>query len=92
MKRLQIGLTLCAFSVFAILILRVVRVPFMDPNGNASAITAFVVMGLVFLYFIRLFKLPSLSYFALPRFTPVSIFALLIAGTNVYSSITNGEN
>ena len=92
MKRLQIGLTLCAFSVFAILILRVVRVPFMDPNGNASAITAFVVMGLVFLYFIRLFKLPSLSYFALPRFTPVSIFALLIAGTNVYSSITNGEH
>jgi len=92
MKRLQIGLALGGFSFFAILILRVVRVPFMDPNGYASGIAAFAVMGLVFLYFIKRFNLPSLSYFALPRITPVSIFALLLAGAMAYSAIAHEEN
>lgn len=92
MKRTQIGLALSGFSIFAILILRFIRVPFMDPNGDASSIASFVAMGLVFLFLIKRFKLPSLNYFARPRFSPVSIFAILIAGTTAYSSITNGDN
>lgn len=88
MKRLRIGLALTGFSLFAILILRVVRVPFMDPDGYASGFAAFVVMGSVFYFFIRRFNLPSLSYFALPRFAPVSLFAIVVAGTLVYSKIS----
>lgn len=92
MKRLRIGLALTGFSLFAILILRIVRIPFMDPDGYASGIAAFVAMGLVFLFFIKRFNLPSLSYFALPRLAPISLFALLIAGTLVYSKISQEGN
>jgi hypothetical protein len=71
MKRLQIGFSLAGFSFFAILLLRYVRVPFMDPSGSASNIAAFVVMGLVFLFFIKRFNLPTNSYFRLLRITPI---------------------
>lgn len=92
MKRLQIGLALTGFSVFAILLLRFVRVPFMDPGGDASNIASFVVMGAVFYFFIKIFKLPSLSYFRLPRLTPISGLALLIAGAQMYSTISHEDN
>ncbi len=92
MKRLQIGLWLAGFSFFAILILRFVHVPFMDPYGVASNISAFVVMGLIFLFLIYRFKLPSLEYFGLPRMAPGSIFAIIFAGAIIYSSIVHDDN
>lgn len=92
MKRLQIGLTLAGFSLFAILLLRFVRVPFMDPYGNASNIAAFVVMGSVFLYLIKRFNLPSLQYFGLPRFSFASIFAILLSGAMCYLTIVTEDN
>ena len=92
MKRLQIGLSLAGFSLFAILLLRYVRVPFTDPNGNASNIAAFVVMGLVFLFLIKRFKLPSLEYFGLPRISFASIFALVLSGAMCFLTITKDEN
>ena len=92
MKRLQIGLWLAGFTLFAILVLRVVRVPFMDPYGVVSNTTSFVVMGLIFLFFIYRFKLPSLEYFGLPRMTPGSIFAIVFAGAITFSSIVHDDN
>ena len=68
------------------------RIPFTDPDGYASGIAAFVAMGLVFLFFIKRFNLPSRSYFALPRLAPISLFALLLAGTLVYSKISQEGN
>lgn len=92
MKRIQIGLSLLGFSLFAILLLRFVRVPFVDSDGFISGTSAFIVMGLVFLYFIKLFKLPALTYFGPPRFTPVSILALVFAVALAFSAITHEEN
>lgn len=92
MKRLQIGFSLAGFSFFAILLLRYVRVPFMDPSGSASNIAAFVVMGLVFLFFIKRFNLPSLEYFGLPRISPGSIFAMALSAAILISVISNEDN
>jgi len=92
MKRLQIGLALAGFSLFAILLLRFVRVPFMDPAGDASSIASFVVMGLVFYFFIKRFKLPTNSYFRLPRKAPISIFAIVVVAGVLYASLTNEDN
>jgi membrane protease YdiL (CAAX protease family) len=92
MKRLQIGFSLAGFSFFAILLLRYVRIPFMDPSGSASNIAAFVVLGLVFLFFIKRFNLPTNSYFRLPRITPISIFALIVAGVVIVSALNNEDN
>jgi len=92
MKRLQIGFSLAGFSFFAILLLRYVRVPFMDPSGSASNIAAFVVMGLVFLFFIKRFNLPSLQYFGLPRISPGSIFAMALSAAILISVISNEDN
>ena len=92
MKRIQIGLSLLGFSLFAILLLRFVRVPFVNSNGYISGTSAFIVLGLVFLYFIKLFKLPSLTYFGPPRFTAVSILALVFAASLAFSAITHEEN
>lgn len=92
MKRLQIGLALSGFSIFAILLLRYVRVPFMDPSGSASNIAAFVVMGLIFLFFIKRFELPSLAYFRLPRISPGSIFAMALSASILISVISNEDN
>ena len=91
-KKLRIGLALTGFSLFAILILRIVRIPFMDPNGNASGVAAFVVMGLIFLYFIKRFNLPTLAYFGLPTKTFASFIALVIASTTNISQIFKQEN
>jgi len=91
-KRIQIGLSLFGFSLFAIFLLRFVRVPFVDSAGYISGTSAFIVMGLVFLYFIKLFKLPSLTYFGPPRFTAVSILALVFAASLAISAITFEEN
>ena len=92
MKRIQIGLSLLGFSLFAILLLRFVRVPFVNSNGYISGTSAFIVLGLVFLYFIKLFKLPSLTHFGPPRFTAVSILALVFAASLAFSAITHEEN
>ncbi len=64
MKRLQIGLSLAGFSLFAILLLRYVRVPFMDPAGSASNIAAFTVMGLVFYFLLSALTCRRLNTFA----------------------------
>jgi len=92
MKRLQIGLALSGFTLFAILLLRFVRVPFTDASGIASNIASFVVMGLVFYFFIRRFKLPTNSYFQLPRKTPISFFALIVAGIVLAAAVNNDDN
>lgn len=92
MKRLQIGFSLVGFTFFAIFLLRYVRIPFMDPFGSASSITAFVVMGLVFLFFIKRFNLPSLQYFGLPRRSPGSIFAMAFSAAILISVLSNEDN
>jgi uncharacterized protein len=91
-NKIRIGLALTGFSLFAILILRFVRVPFMDPNGNASGVAAFVVMGLIFLYFIKRFNLPTLAYFGLPTKTFASFIAIVVASTTNISQIFKQEN
>jgi membrane protease YdiL (CAAX protease family) len=89
MKKLQIGLALSGFSFFAILILRFVRVPFLDPDGNASNIASFLIMGAVFYFLMRRFKLPSLIYFRAPRFTPISTFAIFFAIAVLFASFAH---
>ena len=64
----------------------------MDASGIASNIASFVVRGLVFYFFIRRFKLPTNSCVQLPRKTPISFFALIVAGIVLAAAVNNDDN
>lgn len=91
-RKLRLGLTLIALSVIELTILNVVPWSLFKGYFSVNPTISFTSVGLFALLLIKLLNLRIQRYFRLPRFTPVSIFAMALAVVLVIPAIFFVEN
>jgi hypothetical protein len=88
MKKLADLIAITSFSVAALLTF---QVPSFIPVENLNSIFQYLLIAASFLYFIHVYKLPTLAYFRLPEISFTSLAAFGVVAFYAYTGMVGDE-